>query len=300
VSERSLPALPGRRGSRSHSMPVQPERPVVLAESQPSRPIIPTPPAHQASRLVWTPVSGRTWLVTIAGLIAGGVLLRLLFGTISEQGGGAGVAGLVLVGAAVVFAVRRVLHRRAEPRSMAAVADTPPPRKEPASLPPTDFERGIQAIRRADRGFQPAAFAGYAGMTFRDVEGARVAREAVPLRDRLTPEMYAELGASCDRLRTAGRSVRVDEVDVGAEVTEAWQDGEQDYVTACVAGTILGHTLDDATGSVVSGSRTKPSAVTAFLTFTRPAGLNLWRLSIIQEPSTTPSRHSENAGVIVT
>lgn len=294
MSDRSIPALPGRRGSRSQSVPVQPERPVALSDSRPSPPII---PPHQASRPVWVPFPGRTWLAPLAGLVVGGLLVRLLFGAFSDQGGDVGVAGLVLVGAVVVFAVRRMLYRRAKPRSMAAVPDPPPPRREPASLPPTDFERGIQAIRRADRGFQPAAFAGYAGMTFRDVEGARVAREVGPLRDRLTPEMYAELGAFCDGLRTAGRSVRVDEVDVGAEITEAWQDGEQDYVTACVAGTILGHTLDDATGRVVSGSRTTPSAVAAFLTFTRPAGLNFWRLSIIQEPSTTPSRHSENVSL---
>lgn len=288
VSDRSL-ALPGRRGSRSDSMPVQPARPLALAESRPAPSIIPPSPAHPVSRPVWAPFPGRTWLPTLAGLVVGGLLVRLLFGAFSDQGGGVGVAGLVLVSAVVVLAGRWVLRRRATRRSRAAVADSPPPRKEAASLPPTDVERGIQAIRRADRGFQPAALAGYAGMTFRDVQGARVARETGPLRDRLTPEMYAELGASCDGLRTAGRSVRVDEVDVGAEITEAWQDGEQDYVTACVAGTILGHTLDDATGRVVSGSRTKPSAVTAFLTFTRPAGLNFWRLSIIQEPSTTPS-----------
>ena len=83
-------------------------------------------------------------------------------------------------------------------------------------------------------------------------------------------------------LRTAGRSVRFDEVDVRAETTEAWQDGDRDYVTAYVAGSMLSHTLEDATGHIVEGSRTKSTAVEAFLTFTRPAGLNFWMLSIIQ------------------
>ncbi len=258
-------------------MPVQPERPVVLAESRPSPPIILTPPAHRASRPVWDWFPDRTWLVAIAGLVVGGLLARLTFGARYHVG------ELVLVGALVLLAVRRVLHRRAKPRSLAAADGAPPPREERPPAPPTDFERGIQAIRRADRGFDPATFVGYTGMTFRDVEGARVARDAGPLRHRLTPEMYAELGAFCDGLRTAGRSVRVHDVDVGAQITEAWQDGDQDYVTACVAGSILSHTVDDATGTVVSGSRTRSSAVKAFLTFTRPAGLNFWMLSIIQE-----------------
>jgi len=261
-------------------MPVKPARPVGLAEARPSRPIVPALPA---ARAVGASVPGRTWLVTIAGLAAGGLLVRLLFGAFSDQGGSVGVGGLVLAGAVVVFAMRRLLHRRAKPRSMAPAAAGQPPREEPPLLPPTDLQRGVEAIRRADRGFQPAAFAGYAGMTFRDVERARAARDAAPLRDRLTPEMHAELRASCEGSRAAGRSGRVDEVDVDAEVTEAWQDGQQDYVTVCVWGSILSHVVDDATGTIVSGSRTASSVVTAFLTFTRPAGLNSWTLSIIQE-----------------
>lgn len=273
----------GRRGSRSDSMPVQPARPVLLAESRPSQPIVLTPTSHLASRPVCEWFPERTWLAAVVGLVVVGLLARLVFGALYHQGSRINVAALVLVGTVIVLALRRVLDRRAKPRSMAAAVGVPPPREEPPSAPPTDFGRGIQAIRRADRGFNPAPFAGYAGMMFRDVEGARVARDAGPLRDRLTPEMFDELWALCAGLRTAGRSVRVDEVDVGAEITEAWQDGDQDYVTACVAGSILSHTVDDATGRVVSGSQTKPSAVTAFLTFTRPAGLNFWRLSIIQE-----------------
>jgi hypothetical protein len=52
---------------------------------------------------------------------------------------------------------------------------------------------------------------------------------------------------------------------------------------------MLDHVVDDATRTVVSGSRTTPSAVTAFLTFTRPAGLNFWRLSLIQNPGSASS-----------
>jgi predicted lipid-binding transport protein (Tim44 family) len=95
--------------------------------------------------------------------------------------------------------------------------------------------------------------------------------------------MYVELEARGDRLRTSGRSARVAAVDVTAEVTEAWQDGDRDYVTAYVAGSMQSHTVDDATGQVVDGSPAVPVSVEAFLTFTRPAGLNFWMLSLIQE-----------------
>lgn len=70
---------------------------------------------------------------------------------------------------------------------------------------------------------------------------------------------------------------------VSAEVTEAWQDGDRDYVTAYVGGSMQSHTVDDATGQVVDGVPARPVPVAAFLTFTRPAGLNFWKLSVIQE-----------------
>jgi predicted lipid-binding transport protein (Tim44 family) len=241
-----------------------------------------TLPADLAVRSVRDWLPDRAWMAPVAGLVAGGLLARVLFGELHPPAGSIGVVELMLVTAVVLLVVGLVLRRRAQAPRMAAVAIVSPPRAEPPPAPPLDLDRGVHAIRRADRGFDPARFASYAAMMFRDVAGARMARDAGRLRDRLTPEMYVELLAFCDGLRTAGRSVRFDEVDVHAETTEAWQDGDRDYLTAYVAGSMLSHTLEDATGHVADGSRTKPAAVEAFLTFTRPAGLNFWMLSIIQ------------------
>jgi predicted lipid-binding transport protein (Tim44 family) len=115
-------------------------------------------------------------------------------------------------------------------------------------------------------------------MTLRDVQHAQVTRDAGGLRDRLVPAMYAELEARCDRLRTSGRWARPGEMEVRAEVTEAWQDGDRDYLTAYVAGSMLGRTAGDPPGASPSAA----TPVAAFLTFTRPAGLNFWMLSLIQ------------------
>ena len=156
------------------------------------------------------------------------------------------------------------------------------PGKESPLAHPTLLDRGVRKIRRTDRWFDPARFIGYAAMTFRDVETARMARDADRLRDRLTPEMYADLLAFCEALRSTGRSLRFDDVEVTAQATEAWQDGDRDYLTVYVAGSMLGHTVEDATGKVLAGSETTPIPVEDFLTFTRPAGLNFWMLSIIQ------------------
>jgi len=242
---------------------------------------LPAEPDPPPARDRWL---GRVLIAPIAGLAGATLLGRLVLGTPHHQVGGLGWAELLVVIALVVLAVRLVLARRAKSPPAATAAVVPAARAEPPRVRPTDLDRGVHAIRRTDRGFDPARFAGYAEMTFRDVADARTAKDADRLRDRLTPEMHAELPAFGDGLRAASRSVGFDEVDVRAEITEAWQDGDRDYVTAFVTGSLVSHSIGDATNDVGDRSRARPTPVEAFLTFTRPAGLNFWMLSIIQEP----------------
>lgn len=214
------------------------------------------------------------------GRLAAGLLLgHLVLAALRLELIGAGVGAALLAAVAVVWVFRRPRAKSGERAPAVPVPSTP---ESPSPVRETDLDRGIRDIRRTDRGFDAARFAGYAAMMFRDVQRAGMAGDASALRDRVTPAMYSELEAHGERLRTSGRSVGVAAVDVTAEVTEAWQDGNRDYVTACVAGSMQRHTVDAATGRVVVGSPAVPVPVEAFLTFTRPAGLSFWMLSLIQ------------------
>jgi predicted lipid-binding transport protein (Tim44 family) len=106
-------------------------------------------------------------------------------------------------------------------------------------------------------------------------------RDVASLRDRVTPELYGALQARCDRLRSLGHASHVGEIEVRAEVTEAWHEDGRDYVTAYIAGSMLDYTVDD-TGVLMTGSKTVPANVETFWTFTRPAVLDPWMLSAIQ------------------
>jgi predicted lipid-binding transport protein (Tim44 family) len=262
----------GRRGSRSGSPPT---RAAAVCEPSPSPPVAVVRPAPSR------PHSGRDWIGPVAGLAAGFVLGHLLMGAPRPESIGLGVGAVVLQALGVAAAMCFLLRRRAQPGRRAPVVAVPPTQAPPA-VPDTDLDQGVRDIRRSDRGFDAARFAGYAAMMFRDVQTAGVAGDVGALRDRVTPAMRVELEARRDRLRASGRSVRVAEVNVTAEVTEAWQDGDRDYVTAYVAGSMQSRTVDDATGQVVDGSPARPAPVAAFLTFTRPAGLNFWMLSLVQ------------------
>ena len=145
-----------------------------------------------------------------------------------------------------------------------------------------DLERGVGDIRRSDPGFDPVRLSGYTAMTFRDVQAAWMTGDVASLRSRVTPEIHAELEVQCARLRGSRRSNRVEEIEIRAEITEAWQESGRDYVTAYISGSMVDYTVDDVSDALVDGSRTSSRRVEEFWTFTRPAGLNFWMLSAIQ------------------
>lgn len=242
----------------------------------------PSPPIAIALPAAPRPHPGRDWIGPIAGLAAGFLLGHLVLAAIRQEPIGAGFGAVLLPVVGTVAAVWFLLRRRTTFGWLAPEVVAPPTQEPPSPVGDTDLDQGVRDICRTDRGFDAARFAGYAAMMFRDVQSAGMARDASALRDRVTPAMYVELEARGDHLRTSGRSARVAVVEVTAEVTEAWQDCNRDYLTAYVAGSMQGHTVDDATGQVVEGSPALPVPVEAFLTFTRPAGLNFWMLSLIQ------------------
>jgi len=103
-----------------------------------------------------------------------------------------------------------------------------------------------------------------------------------PVSARVTSRMYTELTSQCDRLRAARQSNRMEGINVRrSEVTEAWQESGQDFVTVYLAGSLVDYTVDDTTGALVDGAKT-PQEFEEFWTFTRPVGPNPWRLSAIQ------------------
>ena len=255
----------GSRGSRSQSAPARPvpERP----EPAPA-PVtaLPAPPTRRCGG----------WMGMLAGSAAGSLIGSSLFGVPW------GPLDPLFIGGVIILLVTFLRRRAAAPaQPMQAVASAP---SSPETSPPGDssLDRGVRDIRRTDAKFDPAKFAGYTGMMFRDVQNAWTTRDMGVLRDRLSPEMYGELQVRCDRLRNARQLNRFDDIDIRAEITEAWQERDQDYVTSYIRGSMVDYMVDEVTDGLVNGSSVKPKDVEEFWTFTRPAGLNFWMLSAIQ------------------
>ena len=270
----------GGRGSRSGSAGVRPA---------PDRP---KPELAHALAPVAVPARSAPSLSTLAGFAAGGLIAGSLFGVLRlDRGISLGFLDLLLGGSLVLLLVlRRRFHaaHAQPPHGPSSVSrsslDAPADRSTTAEYPAggSSLEHGIRDIRRTDPGFDPARFAGYTAMVFRDAQAAWTAQDIGALRDRLTPEMYVELQAQCSQLRKSGQADRVERVEITAEITEAWQEGGRDYTTAYIDGSIVDYTVDAVTQSLVHGSRTVPRDIEEFWTFTRPAGLNFWMRSAIR------------------
>jgi predicted lipid-binding transport protein (Tim44 family) len=229
----------------------------------------------------------------LAAVAAGWLIASALSGGFGLESRGLGLLHQVLLGGAIFVFVTMLGRRwaaRAQParRTVAVpsgVAGPPPPPAVTTGDRPSgdsSLDEGVRDIRQTDPKFDPARFTGYIEMVFRDTHAARTSRDIASLLDRVTPELYGELQAQCDRVRSLGHASHVEQIEIRAQVTEAWHEQGRDYVTAYITGAMLDYTLDELTGALTDGSKTILVNVQTFWTFTRPAGLNPWMLSAIQ------------------
>jgi predicted lipid-binding transport protein (Tim44 family) len=236
----------------------------------------------------------------LGGLVVGGLIGSMLFGGMGHGfGGGFGLLEIALLGGLGYLAFS-LLRRRREPQPAMAggygVSSVPgggqnwSPDRSAASATleppagPTDLQVGVGHIRQMDGAFDPARMGAAASDVFFKVQAAWMARDMGSARDSLTPEMYDRMQAQCAELRAQRRINRLENIAVrSTEVTEAWQEQGQDFVTVAFVASVLDYTTDES-AQVVDGSRTEPVRFEEYWTFVRPVGPNTWRLSAIQQP----------------
>jgi predicted lipid-binding transport protein (Tim44 family) len=217
--------------------------------------------------------------------------------------GGLGLLEILLIAGLAWFAFSWMRRRQATPEPATAgaygsgygIGGWQPERSAPSSTatldPPrevaeaNDVERGISHIRQLDAAFDPAVFGETASDIFFKIQAAWVGRDMRRVGDLLTPEMQGILQDQCNRLRGEGRINRLENIAVRrAEVSEAWQERGQDYVTVYLLASVVDYTTDES-GRIVDGSATEPVKFEEYWTFVRPAGPNAWKLSAIQQAS---------------
>ena len=228
----------------------------------------------------------------LGGFLLGGMLGGLLFGGLGA-GAGIGLLDILLI-VGGLFLLFRLMQARRQPEPEPAYAGPPgwSGAERPEAMPSTavaepsaadvDLERGLAHIRQMDATFDAATLASDAAETFRTVQAAVAARDVKPLAGRIVPELFERLQEQCVELRQNGQFNRLERIQIErSEVTEAWQERGQDFVTVAMVGTLLDYVID-ASGRVISGSSTVPERFQEYWTFTRSVGARPWQLTAIQ------------------
>jgi predicted lipid-binding transport protein (Tim44 family) len=119
---------------------------------------------------------------------------------------------------------------------------------------------------------------------FFKIQGAWMNRNLAPVSGLLTNEMTRIFQEDLDRMLRDKQVNRLENIAVrNVEIIEVWQESGHDYITASIYANLLDYTTDDATGTVVAGSKTEPVKFEECWTFTRPVGNNHWQLSAINQ-----------------
>lgn len=290
----------GSRGFRSYSSPSRnyySPRPPAQSQTEPRNPYAaPMSPS----------LSGGGFMRGLAGGMLGGLLGGMLFRSLGFAGyggmdGGFGLMDMVIlgtIGLAIYWVVRRrpqpaptegPYQRRSAGQPGVAWDERERERYQGAASQATmtqeaDLDQGLAHIRQMDHGFEEERFREACTDLFFKVQAAWANRDLEPVRAIFTSEMYAQLGADVMRLKHERRINRLENIAVrSVELTEAWQEQGQDYVTVRFLANLLDYTVDEMTGQVVEGSRTDPVKFEEYWTVTRPVGPNAWRLTAINQ-----------------
>ncbi len=277
----------GSRGSRSYSRPAAPSTapsPYQAAPQQ-ARPMGPSP--YQQPQ-----PAGGGFLRSMAGGLLGGMLGGMLFRSLGFGGGAMGGGGIGMFDILLLAGIGYLLYRFVKSRRQVAeqqayqgqpqVYDVSPQYTQASTQ--DDLERGLAHIRQMDASFSEERFCDRVMDDFFKIQGAWMNRDLAPISGLLTEEMRRIFQEDIDRLLREKRVNRLENIAVrNVEIVEAWQESGQDYITTLIYANLLDYTTDDATGQVVSGSKSDPVKFEEYWTFTRPVGGGSWRLSAIDQ-----------------
>lgn len=280
----------GSRGTRSYSRPASPSTAPspYQATPQQARPANPSPFAQPQT-------AGGGFLRSMAGGIMGGMLGGMLFRSLGFGGGGMGGGGIgmfeILLLAGIGYLIYKFIKAKRQTAeqgaytSYSSLPDTYDVTPQSAQISSQDDrDRGLSHIRQMDAGFDEGKFTDQVMDIFFKIQGAWMNRDLASVNPFLADDMRLTFQQDIDRLLSEKKVNRLENIAVRTvEIAEAWQEQGQDYVTALIYANLLDYTTDDATGQVVSGSKTEPVKFEEFWTFTRPVGSGAWKLCGIDQ-----------------
>jgi predicted lipid-binding transport protein (Tim44 family) len=228
----------------------------------------------------------------IAGGLLGGFLGSMLFSGLAHAGwGGLGGSGfglmeMLLIGGLIYFIYRK-FRAPALATSYSPMQYQNTGYQSPSSAPvqnePAANEPDFKSILMMDRSFDASRFLKSAQDLFFKIQGAWNQQDATALRSFCGAELMQVWEQELNNLRVLRRRNRMDNIALrSSEITEAWTEAGQDYITVRFLANLLDYTVDER-DTVVEGSNSEAIEFEEFWTFSRPVGPNAWKLTAVQQ-----------------
>jgi predicted lipid-binding transport protein (Tim44 family) len=277
----------GFRGSRSYRAPSAPAQP--RREATPS-------PAQQPGTMM---PQGGGFMRGLGTAILGGFLGSMLFSGLAHAGGfgGFGGSGFGMIEILLVAGLGYFLYRKfmrpavaSGPGAMQYQNNPPYTQYQPVSVPvpePASANEQIDysSLTMMDRTFDPDRFLKTAQDIFFKVQGAWNKEDTQALSALCGRELLQTWEEELSQLRARNQKNRMENIALReSEITEAWTENGEDFITLRLHANLLDYTVDAKSGAVVSGSNAEPVEFTEYWTFTRPVGPNTWKLTAVQQP----------------
>jgi predicted lipid-binding transport protein (Tim44 family) len=290
----------GFRGSRSYQAPSRPSQP-----AQPRRDA--TPPPQQPGQ--FGSQSGG-FMRGLGTAVLGGFLGSMLFSGLAGAGGFGGIGGLggsgfgmfeILLVAGIGYFLYRKFRSPAaaatgygtmqyqNPNYQANTGNQPSygyraPETATLQETPSGNEVDYRSLTMMDRSFDPNQFLKIAQDTFFKVQGAWNKQDSAALNRLCGTELMQSWQEELSRLSARGQQNRMENIALSSsEITEAWTESGQDFITVRLNANLLDYTVERNSGAVVSGSDAEPIQFEEYWTFSRPVGPNAWKLTAVQQ-----------------
>jgi len=234
---------------------------------------------------------------TFGTAMLGGFLGSMLFSGLAHGGfgglGGFGSSGIGLVEILLFAGLGYFLYRKFL-RPAAATGygtmqyqntrDVSPQYTPVEEAPASNNDIDYRSLTMMDRSFDPNQFLKTAQDTFFKVQGAWNKQDTAALRSLCGSELMQTWEQELNDLRARGHQNKMENIALReSDITEAWTENGQDFITVRLHANLLDYTVDQKSGNVVSGNNSDPIEFQEYWTFTRPVGPNPWKLTAVQQ-----------------
>ena len=223
-----------------------------------------------------------------AGL-AGGFLGSLLFrgmgygSTGMGGGGGIGLLDILVIGG-VGLMVYRMFKRRQEGGSGGLFSGMGGGLFGSGSSSANNQEAGLAGIKAGDPSFDEVRFKDNVMDMFFSIQAAWMNRDLSTIKSLLSDDMREFFQEDIDALLKSGKINKLENIAVRTvDITEAWQETGQDFITTLIYANILDYTIDEKSGDIIKGSKTEPTKFEEYWTFMRNSGSKKWMLAGINQ-----------------